>query len=397
MEESFAELFKKDDRQQQHLKPGQKVAATVTGIGKEYVFLDVGTKGDGSVELKEFLDQEGNPTIRQGDRVDVYFLGSVRRELQFTTRLAGGGAARQHLQEAFLSGIPVEGTVVKEIKGGFEVKVAGTRAFCPFSQIDLRRAGPAEEYLDQRFLFKISEYDPQRHNLLVSRRAILEEEREEQKKALAATLTEGAEVQGTITSIRDFGAFADIGGIDGLIPISEIAWGRVENINDLLSVGQQVTLAVLKLDWDQDRITLSLRAAQPDPWEQLDLTKGACLQGSVARLVDFGAFVTLRPGIDGLLHISKLGKGRRLNHPREVLEPGQLVEVCIEEIDCDRKRIALALPEQAAEAGDRAEPATDYRQFMGGRTRGGRQLSTLGDLLQARMQEKKDKKKGGGL
>ena len=396
MEESFAELFKKDDQQQRHLKPGQKVEATVTSIGKEYVFLDVGTKGDGSVELKEFLDQDGSPTIKEGDKLSVYFLGSVRRELQFTTRLTGGGAAQQHLQEAFLSGIPVEGTIVKEIKGGFEVKVAGTRAFCPFSQIDLRRARPAEEYLDQRFLFKITEYDPQRHNLLVSRRAILEEEREEQKKALAATLTEGAEVQGTITSIRDFGAFADIGGIDGLIPISEIAWGRVDNINDLLSVGQEVTLAVLKLDWDRDRITLSLRAAQPDPWDQIDLAKGACLQGSVARLVDFGAFVTLWPGIDGLLHISKLGKGRRLNHPREVLEPGQVVEVCIEEIDRDRKRISLALPDQQPETGDKAEPAMDYRQFMDDKAKTGRQLSTLGDLLHARMKEKKDKKREGG-
>ncbi|MCF6290278.1 MAG: 30S ribosomal protein S1 [Desulfobacterales bacterium] len=395
MEESFAELFKKDARQQQHLKPGQKVSATVTSIGKEYVFIDVGTKGDGSLELKELLDEEGNPTIKEGDKLGVYFLGSVRRELQFTTRLTGGSAAQQHLQEAFLSSIPVEGTVVKEIKGGFEVKVAGTRAFCPFSQIDLRRAKPAEEYLDQRFLFKITEYDPERRNLLVSRRAILEEEREEQKKALAATLTEGAEVRGTITSIRDFGAFADIGGIDGLIPISEIAWGRVDNINDLLSIGQEVTLAVLKLDWDRDRITLSLRAAQPDPWEQVDLAKGSCLQGTVVRLVDFGAFVTLKPGIDGLLHISKLGKGRRLNHPREVLEQGQMVEVCIEEIDCDRKRISLALPDQPSGTGDKTGPATDHRHYLGDEAETGRQLGTLGDLLRAGMKERNKKREGG--
>ncbi len=392
MSENFEDLFKQTDIRRQKLNPGQKVEATVTGISKEYVFLDIGSKGEGSIELKEFVGADGIPTVSEGDRLTVYFLGSANQEMQFTTKIGSGSGSEQLLAAAFHGSIPVEGTVVKEIKGGFEVTVAGTRAFCPYSQIDLRRAEDAESYIGQRYLFKITEYDAQKRNLLVSRRAMLEEHRAEQKENLRATLKEGDQVAGTITSIRDFGLFVDIGGTDGLIPLSEIGWNRTDDIQGSFTVGEQVEVTVIKLDWENDRITLSIKAAQPDPWDKIDdFAPGSLHRGIVARLMEFGAFVTLRPGIDGLIHISKLGKGKRIHHPREVLEPGQEVEVTIEGVDRDKKRISLNLPGVSEEREEGEQSEAEVREFLEKPAAGSQKMGTLGDLLQAQMKEKKKK------
>ena len=214
----------------------------------------------------------------------------------------------------------MEGTITKEIKGGFEVKIAGsTRAFCPYSQVSLRKTSDNEQYIDQQLSFKIIEYKENGKNIIVSHRKILEEQRAVQKEELKETLEVGQTVSGVITSIRDFGAFVDIDGIEGLIPISEIGWGRVTDIRASLDEGQQVEVAVKKLDWENDRFSFSLRDTLPDPWDSCTLQEGTTMTGTVARLTTFGAFVTLVPGIDGLIHISNLGGGRRINHPREVV------------------------------------------------------------------------------
>jgi len=303
----------------------------------------------------------------------------------FTTRVGAGQASLQELEDAFHSGIPVEGRVTAEIKGGFEVKVAGQRGFCPYSQMDLRRIEDPEEYLDKQFPFKIIEFSGQGRNMILSARAVLEEAREQQRQALVDSLKEGDRVQGTVTSIRDFGAFVDIGGVDGLIPISELAWGQVDRVEDVLSRGQQVEVIVRKLDWDKDRISLSLKETLENPWDKVTDTYavGSTHTGLVSRLAQFGAFVTLEPGVDGLIHISKLGAGRRINHPREVLEQGQEITVRIDGIDPESKRISL-VPEDFTE--ETASPE-DKEQAYKPQPR--KSFGTLGDLLSKTMKKKK--------
>ena len=306
-DENFEELLNQSIGELAHFNPGEKVEALITQITKEWVFIDVGGKSDGCIAINEFIDDEGNITIKEGDTIDVYFLSSRNNELLFATRLTGDTTGTEHLQEAYHSGIPVEGLVEKEIKGGFEVKIAGnTRAFCPYSQMALHRVEDTGQYVGQDLTFKIIEYGKKGRNIIVSHRTVLEEERQKQKDALRETLEEGMTVSGQITSIRKFGAFIDIGGLEGLIPISEISWGRVDDINSLLSVGDKVDAVIQKLDWKNDKFSFSVKEILPDPWNNVGLKypEGSVHEGNVARLVPFGAFVTLEPGVDGLLHIS---------------------------------------------------------------------------------------------
>ncbi|MBI5556136.1 MAG: 30S ribosomal protein S1 [Deltaproteobacteria bacterium] len=361
---SFAEMFNENESTQDHLEPGQKIRAEIVRITKEWVFIDLGGKSEGALALSELLDKEGNPTVKEGDSIDVYFLTVERNEKIFTTKI-GGAAITAHLEEAFRSGIPVEGTIQKEIKGGFEVKIGGSsRAFCPYSQISLRKVSDNEQFIGKQYSFKIVEFRENGRNIIVSHRKILEEQRAEQREQLKETLEPGQTVKGVITSIRDFGAFVDIGGIEGLIPISEIGWGRVTDIHSTLEEGQTVEVAIKKLDWDQDRYSFSLRETLPDPWDTSVLAEGTTVTGTVARLTDFGAFVTLAPGIDGLIHISALGHGRRINHPREAVRQGESLEVRIDAIDREKKRISLSLPqsEESLKAAEKKKTAKKPRE-----------------------------------
>ncbi|MEJ2032340.1 MAG: 30S ribosomal protein S1 [Deltaproteobacteria bacterium] len=397
---SFAEMLEQSLTAPGKLEPGQQVEATVVRIGKEWIFLDLGGKSEGALATGEVLDKEGNPTVKVGDHLRAYFLSARGSEMLFTTRL-GGAAAQAHLEEAYQAGVPVEGHVEKEIKGGFEVKVAGARAFCPYSQMELRRIADPGEYVDQHLTFRIIEFKEGGRNIILSRRAILEEERRQAKEKLKESLEVGQIVKGTITSIRDFGAFVDVGGIEGLIPVSEISWGRVEDIRGVLTEGQDVEVAITGLDWERERFSFSLKETLPDPWQEVrsQFPEGSVHTGTVARLTTFGAFVTLAPGIDGLVHISVLGGGRRINHPREVVQEGETIEVRVEAVDEEKKRISLvpAAAEKApAKPGGRKpkrdESQEDYRQYLKTGKKGGGAMGTLGDLLQSKIEEKKKKK-----
>lgn len=393
---SFADLMAEDDTGPVRYEPGQQVEATVVRIGKSWVFIDLGGKSEGSLDKGEFVDKEGMVTINEGDTIQAYFLSVERNEMLFTTRMSGT-AAKAHLGDAFENGIPLEGFVAKEVKGGYEVKVAGNvRAFCPFSQTGLRREQSDEDFLETHQSFKIIEYGERGRNIIVSRRVLIEEEQREKKEALRETLEVGMTVNGTITSIRDFGAFVDIGGLEGLLPVSEIGWGRVEDIRSTLHEGQQVEVALKKLDWDADRFSFSLKDTLPDPWETVTemFSVGSTITGSVARLTNFGAFVTLAEGIDGLLHISNLGQGKRINHPGEVLEAGQTVEVKIEGIDLEKRRISLVIEGAANESGKKGgevkeQPGHDYRDYKRKAVESSsKPMGTLGDLLKAGLDKK---------
>lgn len=391
--DSFEELFKSEEKKSlRKLTPGEKITAIVAGISGENVFLDVGGKSEGILLAAEVTDAEGTVNVAPGDTIEVYFLQAKKSEQIFTTKI-GSGSSVAHLEEAWRNQIPVEGYVKAEIKGGFEISLSGnTRAFCPYSQMGLRRVDDAAAtYLDTHMTFLISRFEENGRNLVVSARAIQEEEREQQKEKLKETLEEGQTLTASITSIRDFGAFADIGGVDGLIPVSEIGWSRVENINDHFTVGQTVNVVVKSIDWEKDRISLSYKETLADPWDTFvkNTPVGTMVMGTVSRLQQFGAFVTLVEGVDGLVHISKLGDGRRLNHPREVLEVGQDIEVIVESLDEDERRISLTPSDYKAPEDKEEAERQEYKKFVSGKKKQEPSMGSLGELLRAKMEEKK--------
>ncbi len=394
---SFAEMFDSEQVDNSKLTPGQKVEGEVVRVDKEWIFLDIGGKSEGALACSEMLGDDGRPTVAEGDRLTAYFLAADQGQMLFTTKMSGA-AALAHLEELYHGRIPVDGEVVKEIKGGFEVKIAGTtRGFCPYSQMSLRRVADPARFVGQTLPFLIAEYKENGRNIILSRRSLLEEEQEEKKEALRDKLAVDDVVTGTITSVRNFGAFVDIGGIEGLIPVSEISWGRVSDIHAILEEGQQVEVSVMKLDWDADRFSFSLKATLADPWDSVESTlqEGLCVTGVVVRITDFGAFINLAPGIDGLVHISNLGAGRRINHPREVVADGQELEVRIDQIDAENKRISLSIPEvegkkeeirKKKEAGRRREPdlREEFDRFSKGKKESGGGMGTFADLLKGK-------------
>jgi len=388
--ESFADLFEKSATRSNWLEPGQKLTARVLKVSAEWIFIDTGQKGEGVVDRKEFLDLDGNVTVKEGDSITAYFLSSSHGEMRFTTRIGGGGATGSaQLEDAWRSGVPVEGLVEKEIKGGYEIKLGGTaRAFCPFSQIALRRMDNAESLIGTRLPFRITDYAENGRNIVVSRRSLLEEEQRRLKDEAQAGIEVGMTVSGTVTSLQDFGAFVDIGGLEGLIPISEIGWSRVKDVRDVLSVGQQVQVVVKTVDREKDRISLSLKDTLADPWDQVSqlYPEGSFHTGSVSRLAPFGAFVTLASGVDGLLHISKLGAGKRINHPREVVKEGEVIEVRIESFDRANRRLSLALAGVARAAEEEEATLAEFRRQSSELPAG---MGTLGDMLQSRMNKNK--------
>jgi len=386
-EGSFAEMFEASLADVgQPLQRGKKIEATILQIGKDWSFLDVGQKGEGVLSTAELLDGDGEPQYAVGDKIGAYFLSRDGGELRFTTKVGGSGSGTEQLEEAYQSGIPVEGRIEKEIKGGFEVKLSGNvRAFCPFSQTGLRQAEPAD-LIGESLSFRITQFSERGRNIVVSHRVILDEEREQLRASLRDTLKEGMVVKGTVTNIRDFGAFVDIGGIEGLLPISEISYGRVEDVNDILSVGQELEIAIKRIDWENNKFSFSLRDTLADPWSKVGTIykAGGKHTGKVSRLAQFGAFVTLEDGIDGLVHISKLGQGQRIRHPQDVVKVGQSLQVIIEKVEPEERRISLALvggeAEEVGETSYNDAPPTSSAGF-----------GSLGDILRA-SQEKKQRK-----
>ncbi|HTP66539.1 MAG TPA: 30S ribosomal protein S1 [Geobacteraceae bacterium] len=389
-EESFAELFEKSFKEHgKRLAPGEKVTAQVLKISGEWVFLNTGRKGEGVLDRKELLDAEGNLTVKEGDTITAWFLSSSNNEMRFTTRL-GGAAVQNQLEEAWKSGIPVEGHVEKEVKGGFEVKVAGnTRAFCPFSQMGLRRTDNPGGYVGMHLPFRVTEYGERGRNIVLSHRAILEEELRQQREGLRDTLREGMKIKGTVTSIRDFGAFVSMGCMEGLIPISEIGWSRVADIHEVLAEGQEVEVVIKQIDWEKERISFSLKDAQADPWETVPRSypEGSFHTGRIARLAPFGAFVTLAAGVDGLIHISRLGAGKRISHPREVLKEGDLVEIKVEGMDRENRRVALSLAGPAKAAEEEEARLAAFRSEAAGSAE--KSMGSLGDMMKVKQEKRK--------
>ena len=384
-EESFADLFEQSAVNLAPLRPGQKVDATVLQISSEWVFLDVGQKGEGVVDLRELQDTEGELTVAVGEKIGVYFISHKGGEMTFTTKIGGGSAGTEQLEQAWQNAIPVEGRIEKELKGGFEIKLPGNvRSFCPFSQLGLGRIEDSSTVIGESLSFRIIKFEERGRNIVVSHRVIKDEARELERDSLKDQLQVGMRVQGTVRSIQTFGAFVDIGFIEGLLPISEVGYSRIENLEEVLEVGQQLDLIIKRLDWEENKFSFSLRDALADPWEKVgtDYKVGMELTGKVSRLAPFGAFVTLEDGIDGLAHISKLGDGKHLRHPQDIMSVGDTLQVVIEKIDKEERRISLTLPGKEEETGDTSYADAPSAAGMG----------SFAELLKA-AQDKKDKKK----
>ncbi|MDA8431414.1 MAG: S1 RNA-binding domain-containing protein [Nitrospiraceae bacterium] len=349
--ENFAELLEKSVGLKERLSPGQKVKASVVSISGDLVYIDLGGKSEGVVDLNEFMKEDGSCSVQAGDEIEAYYV-TVRDGVRRLTTMVNGYAAvtLAALRDAFEAGVAVEGTVKREVKGGFEVTVGGVRCFCPFSQIDLKGGREGGLFLGRSFPFKVLEFEENGKNVILSRRALLEGERKAKIEKLRETLSVGMDVTATVRSIQNFGTFVDLGGVDGLIPASEISWDRAKRPADAMTIGQEVTARIIALEWERNRLTLSLKALEPDPWAGVKdrYTVDGRVNGLIVRLAPFGVFVRLEPGVEGLIHISNLGAGRRINHPKEVVEAGQEVEVYVLGVDEENRKISLSMQPKAA-------------------------------------------------
>ncbi len=363
--EDFAALFAGQETGPA-LEVGEVVKGRVVHIAAENVFVDVGGKGEAWIDRAELIDEDGRLRVAVGDELEAVVV-STRDEVRLSFKLQRGAHARQALAVAATSGIPVEGKVAAVIKGGYEVTVGGLRAFCPFSQMDVRRVEAAEDYVGRVLEFRITRYEEKGRNIVLSRRQLLEESAARAAEETWQKLVPGAVVPGIVAALADFGAFVDLGGVQGLVPVSEISHSRVGHPADRLRVGEPVTVKVLKIDKDKGRISLSLKALDGDPWAVVPgrLRERQVVRGRVARVTDFGVFVELLPGVDGLLHVSEIPRSRQ-GAMREAAAAGADLTVMIVSIDSDKRRIALALAPEDAGPGDQVESSVSIGALLTG-------------------------------
>src|ERR1700751_1147876 len=288
-------------------RPGDVLTGTVLLITRDSVIIDINYKCEGQVPLAEFLDHEGNPVVREGDEVDVYFEGTETENGTVTLSHAKAEKFKvwRELERAFQNEVPVEGVILGKVKGGLQVDI-GVPAFLPGSHVDIRPARNRERYVGQRGRFQLLKFNRARGNVVVSRRAVIERERTELKEQTLKVLEEGVILEGVVKNITDYGAFVDLGGLDGLLHITDMSWGRLQHPRDLVNVGDEIQVKVLKFDKDKQRVSLGFKQLTPDPW--LVATDrypiGAQVRGRVLSVTDYGAFVELEQGIEGLVQVS---------------------------------------------------------------------------------------------
>src|SRR4051812_22082457 len=393
----------KKEREPKEPKGPQKVSGKILSIGEEWIFVDLGGKAEGRIAAAELKDAEGNLTVKEGDSIDATVTGTDPESgaLLLQRRAGGKGKGKKpadvvpEIRQAAEHGLPLEGLVTGLNKGGAEVQVYGMRAFCPLSQLDLRYVENPQQFVGQKLMFKVNRLEEGNRggrgpNIVLSRRQLLEEEQQSRASETREKLQIGAVLHGRVTSLTTYGAFIDLGGIEGMLHVSEIGHSRTTHPQDVFTVGQEVEVQVIKIEQGKDekrpeRISLSRRALESDPWQDAAsrFTEGMEVPGRVVRTETFGAFVELTPGLEGLVHISEMGAGRRLNHSREAVQPGQEVQVRVLGVDSARRRISLSMntgasasPATSGGYGGGAasnEPRGERRRGGGGGGGGGRQ------------------------
>jgi len=331
----------------QTLREGEVVRGTVVAVNTDEVLVDIGYKCEGSVPVSELTDPEtGEVTVAVNDEVEVFVErldeseGRVRLSRDRATKLKIWGT----VEEAYKSGTPVTGRVLERVKGGLAVDI-GIRAFLPGSLVDLRPNRRLEDYVDQNVEARIISFDRRRSNVVLSRKAVLEEEQGKVKDETMATLEEGKLINGVVKNITDYGVFIDLGGIDGLLHITDISWGRVGHPSEYFKVGDEVDVVVLRFDRERERVSLGYKQRFEDPWILVPekYPVGKRVHGQVVSIVDYGAFVALEEGVEGLVHVSEMSWTKKVKNPRSILEPGEDVDVVVSEVDVEKRRLSLSL------------------------------------------------------
>jgi small subunit ribosomal protein S1 len=343
------------DRTLTNFSEGDVVSGTVVRVDKDEILVDIGYKSEGVIPISELsIRRSVNPDeeVTVGDQIDALVLQKEDADgrLILSKKRARFEKAWRRIEAAAESGEPVEGAVIEVVKGGLIIDL-GVRGFLPASLVDIRRVQDLDEYRDQTLRCKVIELNRSRNNVVLSRRAVLEEERREQRQQILDRLSPGAEVEGVISNIVDFGAFVDLDGIDGLIHISELSWSHVNHPSEVLEIGQTVKVKVLDVDRDRQRISLGLKQTQTDPWQRVidETHQGDVVVGRITKVVTFGAFAEILSGVEGLIHISELAD-HHVENPRDVVNQGDEVNVKVIEIDAERRRLSLSL--KRVEAGE---------------------------------------------
>ena len=382
--DSFAALFEQSLTQSDFGKEGEVTKGTVVAIQGRNVVVDVGGKSEGVLPADDFRDAQGNITVKPGDVVDVFIV--ARENDDGLVTLSKEWADRKRVWEELVIAkndkLPIEGTIMGRIKGGLTVRIrGGIEAFLPGSQVDLRPVRNLEKLIGQTLQFEISKLDNKRRNIVVSRRDLLQKERDSIKTKTLEKLKEGDIVKGVIKNITEYGAFVDLGGIDGLLHITDMSWGRVNHPSELLQVGDERTVKVLKYNAETERVSLGLKQMQDDPWSRAEgaYVVGKKVTGKVMSIAEYGAFVELEPGIEGLIHVSDMSWTKKIKNASKVLEIGTEVECQVLEVDSSLKRIKLGMKQLEADpwtlfiekyrpgqvVGGKVRSITDYGVFVG--------------------------------
>lgn len=393
----LAEFEQEAPASQEDPAVGQKVSGPILSISDEWVFVDLGSKSEARLAAAELKDAEGNLTVKEGDTVEATVTGTDPETGSLLLRRKTGGKGKRpaevvpEIRQAHAANLPVEALVTGLNKGGAEVQLYGMRAFCPLSQLDLRYVEDPQRFVGQRLMFKVNRLEEGNRggrgpNIVLSRRQLLEEEQQTRASETRQKLQVGAILQGKVTSLTSYGVFVDLGGIEGMLHVSEIGHTRTAHPQDVFTIGQEVEVQVIKIEKGKDekrpeRISLSRRALERDPWRDAvsRFPEGTETTGRVMRLESFGAFVELAPGLEGLVHISEMGAGRRLSHSREAVQVGQDVEVKVLGVDTTRRRISLSMAAVGGgEREEREEEPTYARSGAGGGGGGGTPASSSG-------------------
>jgi small subunit ribosomal protein S1 len=344
--DAFAAMLEETLGQSDRLE-GTVVRGTVVAIDNDDVIVDVGLKSEGRVPLKEFGTHGQPPEVKPGDTVEVYVERFENRsgEAVLSRDKARREESWNRLERAFNESGKVEGSIFGRVKGGFAVDLGGAVAFLPGSQVDIRPLKEVGHLLNKAEPFQILKMDRRRGNIVVSRRAVLEESRAEQRNELLANLQEGQILEGVVKNITDYGAFVDLGGLDGLLHVTDISWRRINHPADVLQVGQTVKVQVIRFNRETQRISLGMKQLEADPWEGIELKYpvGAKYTGRVTNITDYGAFVELEPGVEGLVHVSEMSWTKKNVHPGKIVSTSQEVEVMVLEVDPEKRRISLGL------------------------------------------------------
>jgi small subunit ribosomal protein S1 len=379
VEEDMSELYETSMR---NLHEGNIITGIVLDINAESVIVDVGLKSEGRVALGEFLDKSGSPTVKVGDEVEVMVVGREMKDglLVLSKQRVDGIKIWHVLEKAMEDGTPVEGTVSAEVKGGFIVDI-GVSAFLPISQVDIKPVKNPASFLGRHLKYKVIKVNQKKSNVIVSRRMLIEDEKERKRTEFWKNAKEGQVIFGFVKSITDYGAFVDLGGVDGFLYVNDITWGRISHPKEHLKLGDEVKVKVMTVDHEKHKVSVSIKDLKGDPWLNIDekYPVGSKVKGKAVGVVEYGVFVELEPGLEGLLHVSEMSWDKKLRNPAKLVLKGDMLDLQILDIDNEKKRISLGMkqlkPDPWKELGEKYPPGsivkgkvknfTDFGLFVG--------------------------------